>query len=286
MRYAHIVITTILMCCSIIANADDIEYTPNDSIRIENILGKARHECVGDHPMLYFGRLFLGTPYVAQTLEAGSKEHLIINTRQLDCTTFVETILALTTCHRYNQTTFRDFCRHLRRIRYRGGEIKDYTSRLHYFTWWGEDNERMGFVKNISRDGFPFTAQQTININYMSTHPTTYKQLKQYPEFIPVIAKYENWSNGQKYPYIPKSLFNKNEDELSDIKTGDIIAIITNKRGLDTSHIGVAVWLNGKLHMMHASSIYKKVVIDKNTFYSYSQRQTSQMGIRVYRVVL
>lgn len=180
------------MCCSIIANADDIEYTPNDSIRIENILGKARHECVGDHPMLYFGRLFLGTPYVAQTLEAGSKEHLIINTRQLDCTTFVETILALTTCHRYNQTTFRDFCRHLRRIRYRGGEIKDYTSRLHYFTWWGEDNERMGFVKNISRDGFPFTAQQTININYMSTHPTTYKQLKQYPEFIPVIAKYEN----------------------------------------------------------------------------------------------
>ena len=161
--------------------------------------------------------------------------------------------------------------------------MNGYPSRLHYFTWWGEDNERLGLVKQVVRNGFPFTATQKIHINYMSVHPNYYKQLNNHPEFVPVIRKYEQASEGQVFKYVPKSLLNRSPEQLSDIHTGDIISIITNKDGLDTSHVGIVFWQDGKLHLMHASSLYKKVVMDQKTFYDYSQGQKAHLGIRVYR---
>ncbi len=263
--------------------AQYIEYTSSDSILIEHILCESHGKVADEDAMLYFGRQFLGVPYVGQTLEEGVTEHLIVNTRELDCTTFVETVMALYLCNKYGKTSFQAFCNHLRMLRYRGGELKDYTSRLHYFTWWGEDNEQMGFVRSVSTDGFPFTDTQRIKINYMSTHPNLYKHLRGNQSFVDAISKMEQASNGKAYKYIPKSLLGRSQQQLSCIHTGDIVAIITSKEGLDTSHIGIAVWQDGKLHLMHASSLYKKVIIDANTFYDYSRKQTSQLGIRLFR---
>lgn len=280
----HYLFLTLLYFAALSTNAQTVEYEREDSIRIVSILKEASKRLGNENIMLYFGRQFLGVPYVAHTLEKGDNEHLIVNTRELDCTTFVETVCALSICHENAITSFDGYCNTLKQIRYRNGELKDYTSRLHYFTWWGEDNEKMGIVKCISRDSFPFTASQTININYMSAHPTLYKQLNNHKEFVPIIAKQELSSKGKKYRYIPKSLFNRTPKELDCIHTGDIVAIITSKPGLDTSHIGIAVWQDNTLHLMHASSLYKKVVIDSNSFYNYSQRQTSQLGIRIFRL--
>ena len=266
------------------SRAQVIEYTAADSIRIESILKKAHGKVADTDAMLYFGRQFLGTPYVGHTLENGNTEHLIVNTRELDCTTFVETVLALFRCNKNGETSFNAYCNQLRKIRYRQGKITDYTSRLHYFTWWGEDNEAMGLVKCISSGSYPFTAVQKMSINYMSAHPSLYKHLKGNSRFVETIKMYEQASNGKTYRYIPKSLLGESRTKLSCIHTGDIVSIITNKAGLDTRHIGIAVWQDdGRLHLMPASSLYKKVVIDSNTFYDYSQKQTSQLGIRIYR---
>ena len=142
-----------------------------------------------------------------------------------------------------------------------------------------------GIVKKVDTGKFPFTSTQKLNINYMSTHPTLYKHLKANPQFIKVIAAQEKASNGKTYRYIPKSLLNRSESELQSVHTGDIVSLITKKEGLDTSHVGIAVWQQGKLHLMHASSLNKKVVLDPTTFYDYGQKQTSMLGIRVYTVV-
>ena len=234
--------------------------------------------------MLYFGKKFIGVPYVAHTLEDGNSEHLIVNLRELDCTTFVEIVLALALCDIENKRTFSDFCNNLRKVRYFGGRIDDYSSRLHYFTWWAEDNIQKGIIREISADDFPFTAVQKVSINYMSAHPELYKHLKGKPDMIQKIKQKELRTSGKTYRYIPKSLLNESADRIGIVHTGDIVAIITSKSGLDTSHIGIAVWQDGKLHLLNASSIYKKVVLDKSTFYQYSQRQKSQLGIRVFRL--
>ncbi len=262
-----------------------IEYTKQDSICIVQILKEAKTEKGNEARTLYFSKKFLGVPYVGHTLEEGTKEHLIINTRGLDCTTFVETVSALSLCDANNKRSFADFCYYLRRLRYRSGQIDGYPSRLHYFTQWGEDNEKMGLVKSVFESSdFKGFATQTISINYMSSHPHLYKHLKRNPSFVKKIKADEQAVNGKKYRYLPKAKLNLSPSQLSFIHTGDIVSIITSKEGLDTSHVGIAVWQNGKLHLMHASSLYKKVVLDSKTFFDYSQGQKSQLGIRIYRL--
>ena len=155
----------------------DKEYTSADSAWVVRLLKEARTQRGSENRMMYFGKKFLGLPYVGHTLELGNEEHLIINLRELDCTTFVETVAALSICDKNDQRTFEDYCQNLMMIRYRNGKMNGYPSRLHYFTWWGEDNERLGIVKDIapkSAPWGPYTAVQTIHINYMSQHPTLY----------------------------------------------------------------------------------------------------------------
>jgi len=262
------------------------EYTKEDSALVVKLLKEAKTKRGNENRMMYFGKKFLGLPYVGGTLENGDKEHLIVNLHGLDCTTFVETVLALALCDRDDTRTFDDYCNNLMKIRYRHGKMTDYTSRLHYFTWWGDDNVELGLVKDIGFVGTPFRGMQTIRINYMSEHPLLYKQLKNHPAFVPVIKEYEDSTNGKQYPYIPKSILNWHQSTiLGTVRDGDIVAMLTDKDGLDTRHIAIAFWKNGKLHLMHASSLYKKVLMSKETFYEYEMKQPKHTGIRVWRMV-
>ena len=266
--------------------AQQVEYTKEDSIQVVKLLQEAPKKRGTENRIFYFGKKFLGLPYVAHTLELSDTEHLIVNLHGLDCTTFVETVVALSMCDQQNQRTFDDFCKNLTKIRFREGKMTDYTSRLHYFTWWAEDNERMGIVKNISFEDAPFTAVQTIHINYMSEHPALYKQLKNHPQFVPVIKQLEEASEGKQFRYIPKKNLRWLQNTvLGVVKDGDIVAMLTDSDGLDTRHIGIAFWQNGRLHLLHASSLYKKVLMSQETFYDYEMKQPKHTGIRVFRFV-
>lgn len=276
------------LLCGISAKAASVpvQYTASDSLAVERLLETGRKERGDENRMIYYGKKFLDVPYAAHTLEVGDEEKLVVNLSQMDCTTFVEYVAALSMCDMKGQGRFRDFCDNLTRIRYRNGVIDGYASRLHYFTWWGEDNEKMNIVEEIVSDEAPFTAVQTVQIDYMSSHPLLYKRLRSDAGLIPLIKEYERATNGKQYRYIPKSRLGGTREQLASVCSGDIVSIITNKRGLDTSHVGIAVWQDGHLHLMHASSLKKKVVLDSETFYNYSKKQASQLGIRVYRMKL
>ena len=279
--------TLIALVFALGMQAQNIEYTQSDSALVVKLLNVARHQRGTENPIFYFGKKFLGLPYVAHTLELGDTEHLIVNLHGLDCTTFVETVVALSMCDQQNQRTFDAFCKNLSKIRFRNGKMTDYTSRLHYFTWWAEDNEQLGIVEDIAPKTAPwgaFTAVQTININYMSAHPTLYKQLKNHPDFVPPIRAYEQATNGRQFRYIPKKNMQwAQSTDLGVIQDGDIVAMLTDSDGLDTRHIGIAFWRNGRLHLLHASSLYKKVLLSEETFYEYEMKQPKHTGIRVFR---
>ena len=69
------------------------------------------------------------------------------------------------------------------------------------------------------------------------------------------------------------------------IQNGDILVMITKKKGLDTTHIGIASWHQDGLHMLNASSIHKKVIDEPMLLRTYMMKHPSQIGIRVCRVV-
>lgn len=155
--------------------------------------------------------------------------------------------------------------------------------RQHYFTIWMDANEREGIVKDIAPNP-PFSAVQTVNINWMSTHVSSYKMFKAHPEWKSGIRKLEQSVNGKRYRYVPKGKIANTAVFRNAIHDGDIIAIITNKKGLDTTHIGIASWHKDGLHLLNASSIHKKVIDEPMTLYTYMHKHPVQIGIRVCRV--
>lgn len=255
-----------------------------DQKRIETILTKhAKHDTSPSSLIIALAREFKGVPYVAKTLENDSIENLVINTHQLDCTTYVENVLAIYLCIKNHKLTFNDYCSYIRNIRYVGGKVS-YPTRQHYFTEWIDENTKDGYVEEIQSPNPPFTAKQLLKINFMSTHTQFYPMLKNNPKLVKPIAEMESRLSGNTYRFIPKTSIANTQLFRSTIHDGDIIAIVTSKGGLDTSHIGIAVWHKDGLHMLNASQIHKKVVEEPMTLHQYMQKHPSQTGIRIVRV--
>ena len=255
-------------------------YQQSDSVKICQLLGQANHETSA----LWFARQFLGVPYVAHTLEVNDDERLVVNTRQLDCTTLVETVTALKLCAQQGQRTFADYQNMLRQLRYRQGCMAGYPSRLHYFTDWIRDKVDMQLVQDIQSPNPPFAAVQTVHVDYMSTHPTAYKALKANPALVPEIRAQEQSLTGLKVRYIPKRAVRNSALLRKTVKDGDILAITCNKKGLEIAHLGFAVWRKDGLHLLNASMIHKKVVEEPMTLYQYLQKHKTHTGIRVVRI--
>lgn len=255
-------------------------FLPQDSTTIVTLLKKAPKEA----GTLWFARQFLGRPYVAHTLEVNDREQLVVNTRQLDCTTLVETVVALTLCHWQGKQQWENYLTTLRQLRYRQGVLTDYASRLHYFSDWIDDKERMSFVKEIKDSVPPFTAVQLLDIHFMSEHPQLYKALKAHQELVKTIRQKEVALTGREYRYIPQSAVCNSKLMRQTIHDGDIIAITTNKKGLDIAHLGFAVWRKDGLHLLNASMLRKKVVEEPLTLSQYLKKHPSHTGIRVIRV--
>ena len=89
----------------------DATYSQSDISRINSLLREASQ--LKEKPkswMLWFGKKFIGVPYVGGTLDRAEEEKLVINTSELDCTTFVEIVTALTRCMSGNgKRDFSDF---------------------------------------------------------------------------------------------------------------------------------------------------------------------------------
>ena len=205
--------------------ASYVQYTKADSLKVVGLLESASELSGRANVTVFFARKLLGLPYVAHTLEVNRRERLVVNLRQLDCTTYVENVVALTMCARQKAYTFNAFCDNLRTIRYRGGSVPHYVKRLHYFTDWIEDNTAKGLCREVQAPVPPFTAVQDINVYYMSTYPEKYKMLKDNPEYVPQIAETEKALNKKSFRYVPKSAVKNTTLLRSTIKDGDRILI-------------------------------------------------------------
>lgn len=254
-----------------------------DSLRIDSLLNASseRSYKTNSERLLFFAKSFIGTPYKGGTLDAGENETLIVRTDSLDCTTYVEAVLALYLSSFKDNPGYDDFSESLIDIRYRGGVIDGYASRLHYFSDWASDNEKKGILREVTQEGEHDV--RLCSLNYMTTHSNLYRQLKDNDSLISEISKVEKSWIDYKMPYIPKNVLNSSKDD-SLVEDGDILALTTNISGLDVLHLGFALWIDGRLHLLHASSLHGKVIIDTSTIFDYLKNRNKHTGIRVLRV--
>lgn len=231
--------------------------------------------------IIEIGKSFIGTDYVANTLDTGDKEQLVIYLSGLDCYTFLESSFVLARCIKAGKLNFEDYQKELTNIRYRGGIMKEYPSRLHYFSDWIYDMNKRGIGKDITKQigGVPYNKK----INFMRTHVDSYRQLKDNPMYVLEIATFEKQISKRKYYYIPQEKIEKVE---SKIESGDLIGITTNVEGLDIAHTGIAIRMDdGRIHFMHAPITGHKVQITEKPLADYIKGIKKQTGIMVLRAL-
>jgi hypothetical protein len=223
------------------------------------------------------GRWFVGAPYTPSTLEAPGPEGLVVNLREFDCVTYVESMLALARVIRAGRTDFDAYKQELRNIRYRDGKLIDYPSRLHYFSEWIADNDAKGIIADVTKSlgGVPDPEP----IDFMTKHHAAYRQLADAGFFEAVRAREAELSRRTRY-MIPEQHI---EAAAPGIQNGDVIAATSSIKGLDIAHTGIALWVRGELHMMHAPLIGDSVEVSENPLaerVTYIERQDGIMVAR------
>ena len=231
-------------------------------------------------------RSFVGVPYEPGTLELAGPERLVVNLRTFDCVTLVEHVLVLARLTLAggpdllgSEAAFRERYRgELRRLRYRGGVLAGYPSRLHYFSEWIRDAEAKGIVRSLSRDlGGRLDPRP---IAFMSEHPDAYRQLGEDAGALRAIREMEAELTARPRYYIPESEIEVREEGIED---GDVIAAVSTLDGLDIAHTGIAVWRGDRLHLLHAPLVGDSVEVSERPLAERIQGFSSQMGIMVAR---
>ncbi len=225
------------------------------------------------------GKNLIGTPYVGKTLEINDSEPLVINLAGLDCTTFLENVVVFSRLLTAGNLSEESFYQELEQLRYRDGNRDGYLSRLHYFSDWMVNNEAKDIIQPISRQlgGIPWQRE----INFMTSHADLYPFLEG-EEMISALSEVEQQLSEKTFYYIPEEQL---PDLESGIQNGDLIAITTTVNGLDIAHVGLAIWVNDRVHMFHASSSLEKVVISEEPLADYLAGNRSQSGVMVSRLI-
>lgn len=226
--------------------------------------------------------LLLNKPYKSNTLEINyPDEFTVINLSEFDCLTFVENVVALVNNANSNNASFDNFKCEIENLRYRNGLNKGWSSRLHYASDWIYDNCKKGLISDVTltTGGNRFVK----DICFMSNRCDKYNALMNNTVHQNEIKQIEKQINArQSYCYIAKDKLPETESKIS---SGSIIFIATNIPMLDYSHTGIAYQNKGKLYLIHASSVLKKIVVSDVPLIDYLNSNNSMKGISVLKVL-
>ncbi len=223
------------------------------------------------------GQKLIGTPYKSGTLE-GEPEMLTINTAEMDCTTYVETVMAMAMTLKANRSSWRDFVYYLTQLRYRNGVCNGYASRLHYISDWIVNNSHRGIIREMT-DRVARADHAIKTLDFMSQNSEKYPALKNDSVNLAEIKNIEIGYRSHRFPYIKQANIKK-----ATLKEGDVVMITTRIKGLDVSHMGIITFIDGTPHLLHASTKAKKVTVDPLPLHEYLRRNRQTTGIRVIRL--
>lgn len=247
------------------------------------------------------GKAYVGGTLEKYSLPEGTKveeaqEPLIINLKEVDCTTFVEYVTAAILSRNIPSDSTHSlplvegeglglgaFSRYVQALRYRQGKRGNYATRKHYFSEWISDNEAQGLVKEVT-SSLPQAKSERRAIDFMSTHANLYPQLAAAPALVDEIRKVESQLSQQTLWMVPAA---KVAQAYSGLQHGDIVVFVTTRKGLDVFHCGFVWWPDrqGQPRLLHASSTAHQVIISDKPLAEYVQSIKTCAGIRVVRII-
>jgi len=236
---------------------------------------------------------FLGTPYVASTLEE-TPEQLRVFLDKTDCILFVEmcSCFALTVKGlrivqalesdmyqvgipyvKKEEPSYALLCDNIRNMRYRYGIVDGYASRIHYTSEWIIQNWGNWILREYTKSlGEEFEQK----FFFMTSHRERYKQLADTTQFVKIQEVEQYLNEYAPYYFISQERLRKPE-VMSQIHSGDIVCFVSKQgNGIDIAHVAIAYEVDGEMHFIHASYGAKKVIVEPKTLADYATN-----GIRV-----
>ncbi len=186
----------------------------------------------------------------------------------LDCMTYVEHVLALASSERPDYGC--SFLPRLVDIMFdaNGNPLVNHL-RNHFTSQWGDVNERKGYLVNVAR-GHPAAVSRKVVLNQVGKNRTFYVE----DRFMIARAP-------QTYHYFPTKAVLEGRVPL---ESGDVVAMVCGKEGLDVLHMGFFIENHGKRILRHASSAKNKVM--DQSLDDYLREKSHILGIMVLRPVL
>jgi hypothetical protein len=191
-------------------------------LQMKHILVRARKiDSIGARIDLISG-CFLGSPYTTNPLvgSADTPEKFTASLDAFDCVTYVETALAASQAR-----SSQEFDRYLKRIRYQSGQVQ-WAKRNHYITNWVRNNQREGFLRQLSLD-----SRQTAKRRTLSVVPGLPPQV-------------------QAFKCLPKRLL---PSVAAKLRTGDVICFASTRSHLDVFHCGFIIRKGDRIRLRHSS---------------------------------
>ena len=233
------------------------------------------------------GELAAGTPYEASTLEAylraggspSDTEPLTLSLTRFDCVTLVEACLAVArVADGEGAPTWEGFGEEVERMRYRGGQRRGYTSRLHYFSEWIADAEQRGLLQDLSAE--LGGVEDARPLRFMTEHRGSYSALAEDDVFREIEAV-ERRLDGRPRRVVPTERI---PDVADRIEAGDVLAFATAIAGLDVTHAAFAYRdAEGMLRVLHAPLSGGVVEVTRATLPEYVAAIRRSTGILVAR---
>lgn len=291
LRNAAAAAAALVIPAPVAACAEQLAREDPDRARLDRWTKTLRTEGLGrrDTPLgwgaIRTGELAQGTPYEASTLDTylrfgdPSHEPLTLSLTSFDCVTLVEACLAVARIARSEEPpSWKSFGREVERMRYRGGERRGYTSRLHYFSEWIADGESKGLVKDLGAELGGTEDQRPLR--FMTQQRGKYPALADDRVFREIGAL-ERRLDAHPRRVIPMKRI---PQVVSRIQTGDVLAFSTEIPGLDVTHSAFAYRdRQGVLRVLHAPLSGGVVEITKATLPEYVAGIRRATGILVAR---
>ncbi|MBF0409000.1 MAG: DUF1460 domain-containing protein [Candidatus Riflebacteria bacterium] len=200
-------------------------------------------------------------------------EFLRTSMTYLDCMTYVEHVLALAssvnTSHKECSYQSEFLCRLIDIMFNADGNALMNHHRNHFTSRWADSNELKGYLKNIARE-HPEAIRRDLVLNRVGKNRTFYiedrfmiSQTVQQLWFFPLSAVFD-----RKVPLV----------------SGDVVAMVTDKEGLDVTHMGFFIEYHNKRWLRHASSKANRI-LDQD-FDQYLRDGKKIKGILLLRPVL
>ncbi|MBN1962179.1 MAG: DUF1460 domain-containing protein [Deltaproteobacteria bacterium] len=210
--------------------------------------------------------------------EFAGLETLRVNLDTFNCVSLIESSLAVARCIWRNTADEPCFIKELTKVRYRGGQLTGFASKLHYFDEWISDNAERGILSDLSRQFG--AAKKNHQANYVTTHKKRYPPLQD-PTVFQQMLDIEAKLRAKPAWVIDRE---KVAQAQQNLQTGDILAVVGAKPSLLVRH-AVMVYRDAKNkpHVLHASRYNHRVLLEHSDVATYIKRRSDRRGIIVAR---